>query len=374
MSTFVEQVMGKPAGSVVTLAPDYMIISDDESAAAVDEISTVADQEHVWVVYDHDVPTGSPEAAAVLRRNLLFARRHGCHYVQAKGCGYEYFLQEVIRPGQILLGGRHSGIFGAKGCLGIHSSVLELARTVETGRYSTVVPETVHVLFTGKLRAGVSAMDAGLAFLARQEQIAGKAIEFFCPGLDDHQQSVLCSMACMSGAWTAVVREDAPKAGLVLRLDEIEPMVMQPCASLELQAKSAICRRAEMEPVELQAGQIGGYTGGTIGDLRQAAAMLDHLALAQGFRLSICPATSRDYLQAMEEGLLERFMDYGAQIQAVGDHSRVKQGAGAMGPGESLVTTGLYTYAGAMGCEDAKIYTASVRSVILASSTKRIGG
>ena len=89
MSTFVEQVMGKPAGSVVTLAPDYMIISDDESAAAVDEISTVADQEHVWVVYDHDVPTGSPEAAAVLRRNLLFARRHGCHYVQAKGCGYE---------------------------------------------------------------------------------------------------------------------------------------------------------------------------------------------------------------------------------------------------------------------------------------------
>ena len=50
MSTFVEQVMGKPAGSVVTLAPDYMIISDYESAAAVDEISTGADQEHVWVV------------------------------------------------------------------------------------------------------------------------------------------------------------------------------------------------------------------------------------------------------------------------------------------------------------------------------------
>ena len=36
------------------------------------------------------------------------------------------------------------------------------------------------------------------------------------------------------------------------------------------------------------------------------------------------------------------------------------QGPGAMGHKERLVTTGLYTFAGSMGCDDAEVYTGSV--------------
>lgn len=50
----------------------------------------------------------------------------------------------------------------------------------------------------------------------------------------------------------------------------------------------------------------------------------------------------------------------------------VVQGAGAMGPKERLVTTGLHTHAGAMGCEDAEVYTTSVESVVAASASKVI--
>jgi 3-isopropylmalate/(R)-2-methylmalate dehydratase large subunit len=74
----------------------------------------------------------------------------------------------------------------------------------------------------------------------------------------------------------------------------------------------------------------------------------------------------------MEEGIIEHFIDYGAQIQAAGDHSEVRQGAGVIGKGETLVTTGLYTYAGCMGVPDSSVYTASVETVIRASWTKSL--
>ena len=373
MSTFVERILGGPAGSVVTVEPDWIVINDGVSHAAVDEISAVAAPEKVLVIYDHDVPSGSPAAADILRKNLGFAERYGCRYIQAQGVGYQYMLNEMVKPGQIVLGaGSHGSIFGAAGALGLNLSIPELARVVETGRYSTIVPETVTVCVNGRLREGVSIMDAALAFLKEQKELSGKAVEFVCPTLTDHEKAVLCSMACMTGACTASVAEDG--RGVPLDLSTVNPMLMLPCQGREDQGTAEICMRDQLKGTVLQAGQIGGYTGGTIEELRRAAALIEGKTLAQGFRLTVCPATSRDYIEAMEEGILTGFIDYGAQISAAGDHSVVQQGAGAMGPGERLITTGLYTFAGAMGCEDAEAYTASVESVIAASISKQIGG
>ena len=62
---------------VVTVEPDWIVINDGVSHAAVEEISAVAKPEKVMVIYDHDVPTGRPEAAAILRKNLAFAEKYG---------------------------------------------------------------------------------------------------------------------------------------------------------------------------------------------------------------------------------------------------------------------------------------------------------
>ncbi|MFR6349841.1 MAG: aconitase family protein [Enterocloster aldenensis] len=373
MGTFVENILGGAAGAVVTVEPDYIVINDGVSHAAVDDISTVAVPEKVLVIYDHDVPTGRPEAADILRRNLTFARRHGCTYIQAKGTGYQYMVNEVVKPGQIIIGGgTHGSIFGAKGALGINVSIPELARVTETGRYSIVVPDTVHVSLKGTLKEGVSIMDAALSFLKQKTGLERLAVEFYCPTLDDHQKQVLCSMACITGAYTAAIAEEETAGAFVMDLGEVKPMVMKPCKTPKEQKNAVICERQEVAGLELNAGQIGGYTGGTIEELRRGAALLEGKKLAWGFRLTVCPATSRDYIQAMEEGLITRFIDYGAQISAAGDHSVVVQGPGAMGPGERLITTGLHTYGGAMGCEDAEVYTASVESVIAASARKMI--
>lgn len=373
MGKFVEALLGGAAGTVVTVEPDFIVINDGVSHAAVDDISTVAYPEKVLVIYDHDVPTGRPEAAAVLRKNLRFAEQYGCSYIQAEGVGYQYMVNEVVKPGQIVIGGgSHSSIFGAKGALGINVSIPELARVTETGRYSTVVPETVTVNVVGTLKEGVSIQDAALAFLGQANDLKRKAIEFCCPTLDQHQKEVLCSMACMTGAYTASITEHAEEGAMVLELGTVEPMVMLPCESRSVQSKAEIRPKSTLAGMELKAGQIGGYTGGTIEELRKAAAWMEGKTLARGFRLTVCPATSRDYIQAMEEGIITKLIDYGAQISAAGDHSVVVQGPGAMGPKERLITTGLYTFSGAMGCENAEVYTASVESVMAASASRQM--
>ncbi|MCD8369036.1 MAG: 3-isopropylmalate dehydratase [Clostridiales bacterium] len=373
MGYFIENLLGGSAGTVVTVEPDYIVINDGVSHAAVDEISTVAHPEKVLVIYDHDVPTGRSEAAAILRKNLMFAERFGCHYIQAEGTGYQYMANEVVKPGEIVIGGgTHGSIFGAVGALGIDVSIPELARVVETGRYSIVVPETVEISLKGKLRDGVSVMDAALTFLKSAEGLKRKALEFYCPALERHEREVLCSMACLSGAYAASVSEKEGNPEMVVDLSAVEAMVMMPCAKREDQDRAEIQARSEQNGLKLRAGQIGGYTGGTIEELRKAVGLIEGKKLAPGFRMTICPATSQDYILAMEEGILTRFIDFGAQISAAGDHSIVVQGPGAMGPGERLVTTGLYTFAGAMGCDDAEVYCASTESVMAAAVSGRL--
>lgn len=374
MATFVEKLLGGKAGSVVTVEPDYAVINDGVSSAAVDDISTVAYPERVFVIYDHDVPTGRPEAADVLRKNLAFAEKFHCKYIQAEGIGYQYMVNEVVKPGQIVTGaGSHGSIFGAIGALGINVSVPELSRIVETGRYSIVVPETVTVSLESDLADDVSAMDAAFYFLKHTEHLKRKAIEVYAPELDLHEKEVLLSMICMTGAYTASVRNQKPEqADYTFDLRDVQPMVMKPVDVRANQGKAELVPKYTMLGTPFQAGQIGGYTGGTIEDLRKAAKVIDGKKLALGFRLSICPATSRDYLEALDEGLITKFIDYGAQINAAGDHSEVIQGAGAMGKGERLLTTGLYTYAGAMGMKEAEVYTASVESVAEASFSGQV--
>ena len=200
MSTFVERLLGGKAGTVVTVEPDWIVINDGVSHAAVEEISAVAKPEKVMVIYDHDVPTGRPEAAAILRKNLAFAEKYGCPYIQAEGVGYQYMLNEVVKPGQIIVGGgSHGSIFGSIGALGINVSIPELARAAETDRYSIIVPETVYVNLEGSLKEGVTVMDAALAFLAEDHELNRKAVEAYAPSFDAHEKAVFCSMACITG-------------------------------------------------------------------------------------------------------------------------------------------------------------------------------
>lgn len=369
MNNQMELVLQSAPGSVITLEPDYIIVNDGVSYIAAAEAANAARPERTLVLFDHNVPTGDPEGSRVFGIIRDFAVKYGCKFIQAQGTAYQYILNEVVQPGQIVIGGgTHGAIYGSIGAIGLNVSPLELARVIETGRYQMIVPQTVTFRISGHLPAGTSMMDAALTLLRGSKCIPGNIVQFIASDLSSHDKAVLCSMACGTGAVMAICIEDG-ETDRVLDLSTVVPMAVLPCEFREAQSAAEIVPLETIRGTKVQAGQIGGYTGGTIEDLRNAAALIKGHQLALGFRLTICPATSADYLQALEEGIITEFIDYGAQISAAGDHSVVRQGAGVIGKGEALVTTGLYTYAGCMGVTDSSVYTASVESVIAASYT-----
>lgn len=366
--TQIEKISGRKAGESAVLHPSLTLITNGFSHSVTDYVGNVKNPDKTIVVYDHNVPAGLPEESRIFGEILKLSRKYGIEFRQAKGIAEKWLMEEGrIRERDIVLSGtRHSAVFGALGALGTGLSATELARVMESGEYQLIVPETVGVRVIGRLPENSGIIDAALSFLRDAADIKGKAVEFVGGELTQHEKEVLCEMATDTGAYTAfaVAKGETER---VLDLSLVQPMLRLPCKDLLMQKQAGFSEASSLEGLRIHAGQLGGINGADIEDLRKAADMMEGHRLKRGFRLSICPASSGIYLKAMEEGLITRFLDYNAQIHAAGDHDIVMQGAGAVGHGERLLTTGLYTFRGCMGCMDAEVYTASLESILKAS-------
>jgi 3-isopropylmalate/(R)-2-methylmalate dehydratase large subunit len=264
--------------------------------------------------------------------------------------------------------------------MGLNVNVSTMANLLMTGQYEVKVPQTVLVELKGKLPEGVSAIDLFITFLGKtvDNNFEGRAIEFTGEGLaslSSQEKTVLCSMATRTGAFTAFVNENPEglyAQTLSFDLGKVVPVAALPSQLYTYKPLFNYKSVKELNEVELDAGFIGGYTGGHIEDLRLAAKAMEGNKIALGFRLNISPVTSSVYLQAMEEGLIDIFIDFGAQILPPSDRNVILQGAGVIGKGEKMITTGSYNYPGCLGVADSQIYIASTASVVASAISKKI--
>jgi 3-isopropylmalate/(R)-2-methylmalate dehydratase large subunit len=120
---------------------------------------------------------------------------------------------------------------------------------------------------------------------------------------------------------------------------------------------------AEIGQVDLAACFIGGCTGGSLEDLRSSAAILKGKRVATDTRLTIAPATNDIYLAAIEEGLIETFIDCGAQIINPGCASCVTTSKGVIGDGETMLSASCYNYAGCNGTKDSQVFVSNAKTV-----------
>jgi 3-isopropylmalate/(R)-2-methylmalate dehydratase large subunit len=365
----IEEILGAKAGDVACVEPKYILITNGFGHEITNLVTNVNNPNQSIVVYDHNVPAGRPEESKIFQEILQFARTYGIHFYQAKGIAQKWMMEEkMINPGDVIItGSRHSSVFGSVGALGLGLSYTEMARVIETGQYQVIVPETVGVRVEGSLPEGVGIIDAALYFLKNAGDIKGKSIEFVGSQLTPYEKEVLCEMATDTGAITAFASLDG-ETNMTLDLASVSPMLRLPCKNLSEQTDAGFGNLSKLERKKINAVQISGMNGGTIESLRKTATLMQGKKLCLGTRLSICPVTSKTYIDALDEGLISTFIDFGAQIEAPGDRDVVSQGAGVVGHGETLLTTGLYTFSGAMGCDDAQIYTASLETIMAKAS------
>ena len=105
----------------------------------------------------------------------------------------------------------------------------------------------------------------------------------------------------------------------------------------------------EMEGTKVNQIYIGSCTNGRISDLRIAAKVLKGHHLADGVRGIVSPATPKIYKMALEEGIIDIFMDAGFCVTNPTCGACLGMSNGVMAEGEVCASTTNRNFNGRMG-------------------------
>ena len=367
------------AGQELNLHADNLIINDGVSNKAVDLLNDdgeLKNKERIRVILDHDIPAGSFDSAFIQKKLIDFSKKYDLDFIQSAGTTYEMMLNDYVKKGTIAaVCGGHHGTFGVNGALGFKLTTEEMANLLIDGSFTIKVPECINIVLNGNLPEGVTARDFMLSLIAQlgEEAFKGYIVEVTGPAvgkLSRTDKISICSLISRIGAESVFMEEEAEgdyKKIFTYDLNKAASVVTLPG---DIYTAKTVC---EMKGTKISAGFIGACTGGHIEDLRLAANILKGKRIKLGFRLLIGSASNEVFLQAMDEGLIDIFFDFGAQVTNPGCGSCKTTSIGVVGDGESLITTGSYNFAGCAGTKESKVYLASVETVARTAISGIIG-
>ena len=151
-------------------------------------------------------------------------------------------------------------------------------------------------------------------------------------------------------------------------LSKIEPVVAEP------HFVDNVKPLAQMDEVRIDEAFLGSCNNGRIDELRVAASILKGRKVHPDVRFLITPASNSVYLQALEEGLVDIFLEAGAMM--MNPNCSVCWGScqGVIGEGEVLISTGTRNFKGRAGHKDSKVYLASAATVTASAVAGKIVG
>jgi 3-isopropylmalate/(R)-2-methylmalate dehydratase large subunit len=156
---------------------------------------------------------------------------------------------------------------------------------------------------------------------------------------------------------------------LKVRVDEIEPQVAFPHSPDNVRPISGAGL------VQLDQVFIGSCTNGRLDDLRVAAAILKSKRVAKGTRLIVLPGSQLIYKAAIQEGLLETFVDAGAVVGPPSCGPCLGGHLGILAEGENALSTTNRNFLGRMGHPNSEVYLSNpavaAASAVLGGSDRR---
>jgi 3-isopropylmalate/(R)-2-methylmalate dehydratase large subunit len=380
------------AGDLVFSKIDLVLSLDIGTAPTVEIFekmgaTRVFDPEKVVMVNDHFTPAKDIASAELSRKMRSFAREQRLpHYFEVGRSGICHLLlleRGFVLPGQVVVGGdSHTCTAGAAGAFAVGVGSSDLAASMALGENWFRVPQTIRVVFKGKLPQWTGGKDLILLVL-RELGIEGaryKALEFSGQTIENLPMSgriTLCNMAAETGAKNAIVGPDEitkeflkqrgvndvemtesdPDAVyadiLEFSVDNLEPLVAAP--SLPSNVKEV----KEVAGIELDQVFIGSCTNGSLEDFRAAAGLLKGRKVHDSLRLIAIPGTPTIFRQMIEEGIAKILVEAGAVIgpstcgPCLGGHM------GVLAAGEVALATSNRNFVGRMGHPTSQLYLAS---------------
>ncbi|PID91904.1 MAG: aconitate hydratase [Bacteroidetes bacterium] len=392
MRTFVEKVLDAPVGAIVFRCPD-LILSHDNTASIRKTFAkmggkAIKDPSQLVVVLDHNAPPTNADLANSYQAIRDLVADQGIEKFHDAGNGIcHQLMAEHARPGMLIVGSdSHTCTSGAFNCLAAGIDRTEAAGLWKRGETWFRVPETLKITLKGSLQEGVFAKDLSLWIIGMLGSAGANymSIEYHGPGLATlgmADRMTLANLASEMGAKNAVFPPDrvltdflasdcegiwADEGASYAREIEIDlsgvfPLVAAPHHVDNVKALS------EVAGLEIQQGLIGTCTNGRIEDLREAAKVLDGQQVRPGFQLLIVPASRKVYRQAIAEGLIDLFLEAGANVLSASCGPCLGTGQGIPADGTRVLSSANRNFLGRMGNRKAEIYLASPRAVALSA-------
>jgi len=378
-------------GDIITVRCDLVLANDVSGPVAFTAMermaaTTVFDPDKVVMVADHFMPAKDVRSATLQKRLREWSHEHGVHFFDQGRGGIEHAVlieQGFVVPGMVIAGGdSHTCTYGALGAFGTGLGSTDIACCLALGEFWQSVPGTILVELSGDTPEFVTGKDVILAVLdvVGVAGGTGKVLEFTGPGvarLTIDERRAVANLAVEAGSETGIFPvddvtaayldgrtdrrwsvahsdEDATFAQRIsIDLDRLEPLVAAPPSP------------GNVEPIHRVVGRrvhqvyIGNCANGTITDLRQAAEVLQGRTVHKGTRAIVVPSSQQVYRQALEEGLVEVFVDAGVVVSTPTCGACFGGHTGILADGETAIATTNRNFKGRMGSPGASVFLAN---------------
>lgn len=392
-------------GDLVEVSVDLVLSNDVTAPIAILEfeklgVERVFNPDRVVIVADHFAPNKDIKSAGQCLLMRQFARAQRLpHYFDVGRMGIEHVLlpeQGLVMPGDMVAGAdSHTCTYGALGAFATGMGSTDIAVAMATGLVWLRVPQTIRIVYRGRLQPWVGGKDLVL-YTIGQIGVSGalyKAIEFAGPVIDQLSMAgrfTMANMAIEAGAKAGLFAVDEATRAYVdgrasrlyrvyqpdhdavyaqfLEIDasRIEPQVAFPHLPDNVRPVS------EAGDVPIDQAVIGSCTNGRLEDLRVAAQVLNARRVHHDVRCIVIPGTQQVYLDALREGLVQAFIEAGAVVSTPTCGPCLGGHMGVLAAGERAVSTTNRNFRGRMGHPDSEVYLAGPAVAAASAVTGRI--
>jgi len=378
-------------GELISVRVDLILANDITAPIAIREfrrigVDKVFDPMKIVMVPDHFVPNkdiASAEQAKIVRE---FAREQGIIYFEVGKMGIEHVLlpeQGLVLPGDVVIGAdSHTCTYGALGAFATGMGSTDIASAMATGDIWMKVPPTIKLVYHGNLRKWVGGKDLILYTIGNigVDGALYSAMEFNGEAIDSLSMDgrfTMANMAVEAGAkaglfkvdnktlvyikqrakrsYTVYKPDDDAEYSQVIEYDvsDIEPQVALPHSPANAKAVSGV------GDIDIDQAVIGSCTNGRLEDLQLAARILEGRKVHPRVRCIIIPGSQQVYLDALVEGLIEKFIRAGAVVSTPTCGPCLGGYMGVLADGERCVSTTNRNFVGRMGSPGSEVYLAN---------------
>ncbi len=386
--TFAEKVFNASTGSIVFKKPD-IILTHDNTASISNTFNKMGGKkvkfpEQLLIVLDHNAPPTTAKLANQYQAIRDIVKEQGITNFHDAGKGIcHQIMADYAKPKMVIVGSdSHTCTAGAFNAFAAGIDRTEAAGLWRQGETWFRVPESIKITLTGKLNKGVYAKDISLWIIGMIGSSGADymSIEYHGDGVKSltiDQRMTLTNLASEMGAKNAVfpcddvlkewlgdksegiwADENAKYAKEIeINLSDIFPLVAAPHHVDNVKSV------AEVAGTKLDEALVGTCTNGRLEDLQIVAEILKGKKLPEGFQMVIVPASQKIYIQAMKEGLIEIFLEAGANVLAASCGPCLGTGQGIPADGYNVISTANRNFKGRMGNKESFVYLASPATV-----------